>query len=163
MFHDKLHVPQRYLPKTLSKRDNEKQRQYLKRSRKLYREGKYYERPPVSSFRSRKSRHIRNAEKMYHVENVKPSKILAKRTQCSQQALEKIVNKGRGAYYSSGSRPNQTAESWGLARLASAITGGNASVIDYDILRKGCKPTSPALLAATRLVTRQKTRKNHEK
>lgn len=163
MFKDKLRVPERYLPKTLSARDKEKQRQNLKRSRKLYREGKYYERPPVSSFRSRKSRHIRNAEKMYQVENVKPSKILATRTQCSQQALEKIVNKGRGAYYSSGSRPNQTAESWGLARLASAITGGNASVIDYDILRKGCKSTSPALLAATRLVTRQKTRKNHEK
>jgi hypothetical protein len=160
MFQDKLHVPQRYLPKTLSKRDKEKQRNYLKRSRKLYRQGKYYERPKLSSFRSRKSGHIRNAEEIYHIDHIKPSKILAKKTQCSQQALEKIVNKGRGAYYSSGSRPNQTAESWGLARLASAITGGNASVIDYDILRKGCKSTSPALRLATR--TLKKTRKNHK-
>jgi hypothetical protein len=160
MFQDKLHVPQRYLPKTLSARDKEKQRNYLKRSRKLYRQGKYYERPKLSSFRSRKSGHIRNAEEIYHIDQIKPSKILAKKTQCSQQALEKIVNKGRGAYYSSGSRPNQTAESWGLARLASAITGGIASVIDYDILRKGCKSTSPALRLATR--TLKKTRKNHK-
>ena len=58
------------------------------------------------------------------------------------------MNKGRGAYYSSGSRPNQSAESWGLARLASAITGGNASKIDYGILESGCKPNSPALLLA---------------
>ena len=60
-------------------------------------------------------------------------------------ALEKIVNNGRGAYYSSGSRPNQTAESWGLARLASAITGANACKVDYDILLMGCKPTSKPL------------------
>lgn len=31
--------------------------------------------------------------------------------------LSKVDNKGRGAYYSSGSRPGQTAISWGKARL----------------------------------------------
>jgi hypothetical protein len=62
--------------------------------------------------------------------------------------LEKILSKGRGAYFSSGSRPNQSAESWGLARLASAITGGNASTVDYKILVEGCKPSSKALKLA---------------
>ena len=53
-----------------------------------------------------------------------------KKTGCSIEALKKIVNKGEGAYYSSGSRPNQTSHSWGYARLASAITGGKAAAVD---------------------------------
>ena len=69
--------------------------------------------------------------------------------------LEQIVNKGRGAYYSSGSRPNQTAESWGLARLASAVTGGNASIVDYHILKSGCKKTSKALKLANKTCKKQ--------
>ncbi len=50
--------------------------------------------------------------------------------------MNKILDKGRGAYYSSGSRPNQTAESWALARLASVITGGDARKVDKDIWEK---------------------------
>jgi hypothetical protein len=56
------------------------------------------------------------------------------------------VKKGQAAYYSSGSRPNQTASSWGLARLASSITGKKASIVDYHILKKECKPMSIPLL-----------------
>jgi hypothetical protein len=64
------------------------------------------------------------------------------------KALRDIVRKGEGAYYSSGSRPNQTSRSWGVARLASAITGGPASRIDKKILAEGCDPGSPALALA---------------
>ena len=32
---DKLNVPQRYIPKTLSKKDREKQKKNLRKSRKL--------------------------------------------------------------------------------------------------------------------------------
>lgn len=53
-------------------------------------------------------------------------------------ALKQIVRKGQGAYFSSGSRPNQTSQSWGLARLASSITAGKSAAVDYDILEKGC-------------------------
>ena len=108
----------------------------------------------VSSFHSKPSGHIENAEKYYKVDRILPNNELARKTKCSQQALEKVVNKGRGAYYSSGSRPNQTAESWGLARLASTITGGPASRIDYDILYRGCSKKSPALKMANK--TRKK-------
>lgn len=145
---DPLHVPQRYTPTILSKSDLKKQKRELRKSRKLYKNGIYYQRKTVKSFHSKPSNHLQKARKLYGIDHIKPSRSLAKKTQCSQKALEKIVNKGRGAYYSSGSRPNQTAESWGLARLASSITGGNASKIDYDILETGCKPTSPALLLA---------------
>ena len=71
-----------------------------------------------------------------------------KATGCSRKALSKIINKGQGAYFSSGSRPNQTAQSWGIARLASAITSGKAAAVDYTILEKGCKPGSKALKLA---------------
>ena len=56
--------------------------------------------------------------------------------------MDKIVKKGMGAYYSSGSRPNQTAHSWGRARLFSALSGGPASKIDYKILEQGCPKNS---------------------
>jgi len=114
----------------------------------MYKKGKYYERPKVKTFKSRKSNHLNRAEKLYNVKKIAPTNELARKTKCKRSALEKIVNKGRGAYYSSGSRPNQTGESWGLARLASAISGGNASISDYHVLKEGCKPSSKALKLA---------------
>lgn len=145
---DPLNVPQRYIPKGLSKKDTKKQKKYLRKSRKMYKKGKYYERPKVKTFKSRKSNHLKRAEKLYNVKKIAPTKELAIKTKCKRSALEKIVNKGRGAYFSSGSRPNQTGESWGLARLASAISGGNASISDYHVLKEGCKPSSKALKLA---------------
>lgn len=140
--------PKRYIPNVLSSSDRKKQRKNIKKSRKLYKQHKYYTRPKVKTFKSRKSNHLSRARKLYSIKNIKPSTQLSTKTKCTEQALEKIVNKGRGAYYSSGSRPNQSAESWGLARLASSITGGNASISDYHILKEGCKPTSRALKMA---------------
>lgn len=145
---DPLNVPQRYIPKGLSEKDTKKQKKYLRKSRKMYKKGKYYERPKVKTFKSRKSNHLKRAEKLYNVKKIAPTKELAGKTKCKRSALEKIVNKGRGAYFSSGSRPNQTGESWGLARLASAISGGNASISDYHVLKDGCKPSSKALKLA---------------
>jgi hypothetical protein len=64
---------------------------------------------------------------MYKIKTITPNKELSKKTGCSLSALKQIVKKGEGAYYSSGSRPNQTASSWGLARLASSVTGSKSS------------------------------------
>ena len=66
----------------------------------------------------------------------------------SAQHYEQIVRKGEGAYYSSGSRPNQTAQSWGIARLASSLTGGKAAAVDYRILESGCDPKKRAMRLA---------------
>ncbi len=49
---------------------------------------------------------------------------------------KKIIDKGMAAYYSSGSRPNQTPQSWSKARLASVIMFGPAFKIDRDIAEK---------------------------
>lgn len=151
-----MNIPIRYIPKVLSRSDRKKQLKNINKSRKLYRKGVYFQRPKVLSFKSRKSGHVKNAQLRYNIEHILPSRELALKTQCSQEALEKIVNKGRGAYYSSGSRPNQTAESWGRGRLASSITGGPASRIDYHILVEGCKPKSKALKMAIKNRTRKK-------
>lgn len=145
-----MKIPIRYLPKNLSKKDKKKQVQMLLKSRKLYKKKKYFTRKKVSSYKSKTSNHILNARKIYGVEKIIPSKELASKTGCTVAALKKIVNKGAGAYFSSGSRPNQTGQSWGLARLASSITGGKAAAVDYDIINKGCKHNKKAFILASR-------------
>jgi hypothetical protein len=89
---------------------------------------------------------------MYGVNRVVPSKELAQKTGCTVHALKQIVRKGEGAYYSSGSRPNQTPQSWGLARLASALTSGKAAVVDYDILDRGCNHRKKAFRLAKKAI-----------
>lgn len=128
----------RYLPDTLSRRDKQRQRKELIKSRKSYKHQKYYTRKVVKSFQSKPSKHVVNAKRIYGVDHIKPTKELSRRCGCSLKGLRQIVRKGEGAYYSSGSRPNQTSQSWGNARLASAITGGNASAVDFHIIDKEC-------------------------
>ena len=141
-------IPQRYIPLRLSKRDRTKQLRSILKSRKLYQKGIYVNRPHLKSFNSKKSSHVFRATNLYGVPSMKPTPLLARATGCKQWALRKIINKGEGAYYSSGSRPNQTAQSWGYARLGSALTGGPSSQIDYKILKKGCtKKSRPLYLA----------------
>ena len=72
--------------------------------------------------------------KIYKINNLSVNDELSKKTGCTKEALNNIVKKGQGAYYSSGSRPNQTSHSWGIARLGSTITSGKAAVVDYKIL-----------------------------
>jgi len=138
----------RYLPKRLTRKDRKKQTNMIRKSRRLYKKGDFYTRKNVSSFTSKKSRHVSKASKLYNVDKIGATNDLAKATGCSKSALAKIISKGEGAYFSSGSRPNQTAQSWGVARLASAITSGKAAAVDYTILEKGCKPKSKALALA---------------
>lgn len=151
-----MNIPVRYLPKFLTRKDRKQQRRELKRSRAAYKRGKYVTRKKVKSFRSKKSDHISRAEKMYNLKNFKLDKTLAKRTRCKLAGLKQIMKKGQGAYYSSGSRPNQTAHSWGYARLASSVTGGKASAVDNHILEKYCSKKSPALKLSRKAIKRFK-------
>ena len=141
-------IARRYLPSVLTRKDRKIQASELRKSIQSYKRGKFHTRKKVASFPSRRSQHLHRAAMLYHVDRIQPSKQLARATGCSVQALQQIVRKGRGAYYSSGSRPNQTAESWALARLASAVSGGKAAAVDYAILEKGCRPHSRALRLA---------------
>jgi len=145
-----IKFPIRYLPKVLTKEDRAKQINMLMKSKKLYKKNKYYTRKRLSSYKNKKSNHILNARKIYNIENITPNAELALKTGCTLSALNQIVKKGEGAYYSSGSRPNQTATSWGLARLASSLTAGKAAAVDYDIIKKGCNHKKRAFILATK-------------
>lgn len=139
-----MQFPKKYVPMGLSKRDSVAYAKEIVRSRKAYKKGKYVTRRRVTSYPHRASKHILRARRLYGVDDVKPSRELAKKTMCSVNTLKQIVSKGEGAYYSSGSRPNQTAQSWGYARLASAVTGGKSAAVDWHIIRDGCNPRGKA-------------------
>lgn len=145
-----IKLPIKYLPKSLSKKDKKSQIKMLMKSKQLYKKKKYYTRKKVASFKNKKSNHILNARKIYNIQNITPNKELSEKTGCSLNAMNQIVKKGEGAYYSSGSRPNQTAKSWGLGRLASALTSGKAAAIDYDIINKGCNHNKTAFILANK-------------
>jgi hypothetical protein len=147
------YYPLKYLPESLSKPDASFEKNELDKSRKLYRKHKYYTRKTVKSYPERTSKHILRARRMYGTSNILASDELAKKTGCTKDALLQIEKKGQGAYYSSGSRPNQTAHSWGRARLASAITGQKSAAVDFHILNKGCNhKTSKAYKLALKAV-----------
>ena len=147
-------IPRRYIPSILSKRDSKKQRQAILKSRKAYRRGRYINRPSLKSFVTKKSPHVFRATNLYGVESMQPNPTLAKATGCKEEALQEIIKKGEGAFYSSGSRPNQTAQSWAYARLGSSLTGGPSSQVDYSILQRGCSKKSRPLYLANQ--TRKK-------
>ena len=145
-----MRIPVRYLPKKLTRKDKSKQVRMLMRSRRLYKSNKYYTRKEIPSYKSKTSNHIVDARRIYNITNVAPNKELAMKTGCTLSALNKIVSKGEGAYYSSGSRPNQTPQSWGIARLASSLTAGKSAAMDYDIIKKGCNHKKRAFILANR-------------
>jgi len=129
--------PKRYTS-GLNKKDKRKQIKSLKRSRKAYRtkkgKKKYYTRPKLKSFKEKKSSWTTQFKKKYP--EAKTITQIAKATGIPRKALLAVKKKGMGAYYSSGSRPNQTAQSWGLARMYSYILGGPTRKIDKHITDK---------------------------
>jgi hypothetical protein len=156
-----MKFPIRYVPKQITRKDKQKQINMLIKSKKLYKKHKYYTRKNISSYKNKKSKHILNARKTYNILNIIPNKELSLKTGCKISALKKIVKKGEGAYYSSGSRPNQTPQSWGLARLASSLTSGKSAAVDYDIIKKGCSHKKKAFILANK--SRKKYKYGHSK
>lgn len=92
-------------------------------------EGK--ERPKVKGFKSKRSSHVRNFEDKYGTKIT--DKAFITKNIISETGREMIIRKGKGAFFSSGSKPNQTPFSWGLARLASVIMNGPARKVDQKI------------------------------
>ena len=140
--------PDRYVPKTISLKDRKKVIQMLTKSKNLYKKHQFYTRKRIPSFKSKRSKHVLNAYRIYNINKIVPNKDLATKTGCKISALKHIIKKGEGAYYSSGSRPNQTPQSWGVARLASALTSGKSAAVDFDIIKKGCNHSKKAFKLA---------------
>ena len=123
-------IPKKYTEK-LSRRDKSKQKKNLIKSRKMYKKGVYIDRPKLKSYPKKRSAHIVKFEKKYNHKIT--DKDFIDKNILSTKGQNKILKKGRGAYYSSGSRPNQSSNSWAYARLASVITGGKARKVDNKI------------------------------
>jgi len=158
-----IKIPVRYAPFTLSKKDTTKQINMILQSRKMYKKQHYFTRRKIPSYTTKESKHVTLAKKIYGVDSIVPSKQLSKKTGCSISAMRNIVKKGEGAYFSSGSRPNQTAHSWGYARLASALTSGKSAAIDFAILEKGCDHKKPAFRKALQSRRKYKFGLSHTK
>ena len=89
---------------------------------------------PKTSVKSKRSSWVEKFEKKYKTKIT--DKEFIHKNIITKTGQKKIIDKGKGAYYSSGSRPNQTPTSWGLARLASVILNGPSRKIDKKIWDK---------------------------
>jgi hypothetical protein len=89
---------------------------------------------PKTSVKTKRSKHTIAFEKKYGTK-ISDKKFIHENI-ITNKGQELIIEKGKGAYYSSGSRPNQTPTSWALARLASVIMNGPARKVDKKIWDK---------------------------
>lgn len=142
-------LPKKYIPKYLSSKDAKLQASMIQRTHKAYKQGKYLKRKPVKTAKVQGSKWVRRAKRIYGLDSLVDSrgekrfKTLSKKTGCSMKALNQIYAKGSAAWFS-GSRPNQTQDSWAVARVASAVSGGKSASVDWHIIKDGCKPTGKA-------------------
>ena len=116
-------IPSNYL-KGLNKTDREKQ------IKSIF-EGKLR---PKTKAPEKRSSYVVKFEKKYN-KKIDDKDYIHKNI-ITRTGQKKIMDKGFGAYFSSGSRPNQTPMSWALARLASVIVGGPARKVDKSIWDK---------------------------
>jgi len=114
-----------YVPDTLTPSDKAKQIKSIKNKT---------DRPILKSAKSKRSSHVIKFENKYGYKITELGKIY--KNIISKAGVDKIIQKGMGAYYSSGSRPNVSARQWAYARLASVIMNGGARAVDKDIWDK---------------------------
>jgi len=96
---------------------------------------------PKTSFKSKESQWTKKFNDKYgdeldKMEGGRSKKNIAKVTGIPVKAINEVFKKGEAAYYSGGSRPNQTPQSWAYARVYSYIMGGNARKVDDEITKK---------------------------
>ena len=89
------------------------------------------DRPKLESYKYKRSKYVIAFEKKYD-KKINDYEFIHDNI-IKKQGIQQILNKGYGAYYSGGSRPNQNIFSWGIARLASVIMGGKALKVDKAI------------------------------
>ena len=125
-------IPKRYLPDTLSTADRQKQIKSIFEKKER----------PKTKVKERKSSWTTKFDKKYGEEldamkGKRSKKNIAKITGIPLKAIDEVYKKGEGAFYSSGSRPNQTASSWARGRIYAYIMGGKkVREVDKDITKK---------------------------
>lgn len=117
----------------LDKIDTKSQKKWIEQSRRDYEKGVYKTRPVPKSYRHKRSSHVEDFKRIYGISMMNTNKI-HRLLGVSSTKQKAILTKGKGAYFSSGSRPGQTPSSWGYARLASVLLGRAACKKDEHIL-----------------------------
>ena len=119
-------LPKKYVPKGLSKADKAKQVSSIKKGT---------DRPKLKSAPpSKRSGHVVAFEKKYGTKITNDSFI--SKNILKREGIRQVLTKGRGAYYSAGSRPNTNSAAWARARLASVLLGRKARQVDKAIWEK---------------------------
>ena len=118
-------ISKKYLPKSLSKSNSKKQRNSILQGNN---------RPKLNSYKSKRSGWVKKFEDKYNHKITDKKWINKNIIKNKGQTL--VINKGKAAYYTSGSRPNQTPSSWGYGRLAGIILNSPARKIDKNIWTK---------------------------
>ena len=124
-------IPKRYLG-NLKGKDRQKQIKSIFEEKKR----------PETKAKSRKSSHTAKFDKKYGekidtMKGKRSKKNIAEITGIPLKAVNAVYKKGEGAYFSSGSRPNQTPQSWARGRLYAYIMGGKkVRAADKDITEK---------------------------
>lgn len=117
-------IRRKYVPSYLTKKDAALQEASIRKGK---------DRPKLKSAKSRRSSWAAKFERKYGRKITDLgfiSRILRK------PGINGVLAKGRAAYYTSGSRPNQTQHSWSYARLASVIMGGPARKVDRILWKR---------------------------
>ena len=95
---------------------------------------------PKTSLKSKESKWTKKFNEKYGKEldklGKRTPKNISKVTGVPEGAIKEVLAKGRGAYFSSGSRPNQSPQSWSFSRLYSYLLGGSARKVDEHITKK---------------------------
>lgn len=114
--------PKKYVPDVLSEKDKLKQIKSIEKG---------VDRPKLASFKSKRSGWAKRFEDKYKTKIT--DRTFIHKNIIKNKGIKLIISKGVGAYYSGGSRPNQTDMSWANARLSSVIMGGPARKSDMKI------------------------------
>lgn len=120
----------------LDKKDTKKHKKYIIKRKKSFRKGKIYTKKPVlKSYKHKKSGKVVAFEKKYGIK-ITNKKEIEKIVGIPAKAQKEILDKGKAAFFTDGSRPNQTPQSWAYGRLASVILKQGAYKFDKHILDK---------------------------
>lgn len=114
----------KYVPKSLTPKEKKAQVKSIKEKRDR----------PNQDKKTKRSSHAISFEKKYGT-TIMDNAFITKNI-ISKTGMDLILDKGRAAYYNSGSRPFVSREQWARARLASVIVGGKARKVDKDIWEK---------------------------
>lgn len=125
-------IPKRYLPDTLSPADRKKQiKSIFEKTNR-----------PKVDVKQKKSKWTTAFDNKYgkEIDKMKGGRTkrnIAKVSGIPFKAIDEVYKKAEGAFYSSGSRPNQSATSWARGRTYAYIMGGEAvRRLDNHITKK---------------------------